>query len=313
MRILLSGACGFVGSTLARAFAASGTGHQLCGLDNFSRPGSETNRAELARLGVKLFHGDLRVASDLENLPPCDWVIDAAANPSVLAGVDGKTSSRELVDHNLGGTVHILEYCKAHKAGFILLSTSRVYPIAALAGLELAETETRFELQAEQSVVGASPSGITEEFPLVGPRTLYGMTKLAAELVIAEYREAFGVCAVIDRCGVIAGPWQMGRVDQGVFSYWLLAHYLHRPLEYIGFGGTGKQVRDLLHVADLVALIDDQLSEPERWDGVTVNVGGGRDCSLSLRETTELCREIAGLVRSIDPVTGTENVSDIPP
>ena len=94
MRILISGVCGFVGSTLARAFAERGAGHQLCGFDNFIRPGSETNRVELKRLGVKLFHGDLRSASDLETLPAVDWVIDAAANPSVLAGVDGRTSSR---------------------------------------------------------------------------------------------------------------------------------------------------------------------------------------------------------------------------
>ena len=107
----------------------------------------------------------------------------------------------------------------------------------------------------------------------------------------------------MNRCGVIAGPWQMGKVDQGVFTYWLLAHHFGRPLEYFGFGGAGKQVRDLLHVADLVDLLDEQLCEPERWDGVTVNVGGGRECSLSLRETTELCRELTG--REVEVGTGS--------
>ena len=93
---------------------------------------------------------------------------------------------------------------------------------------------------------------------------------------------------MIDRCGVIAGPWQMGKVDQGVFTYWLLAHHFQRPLAYIGFGGAGKQVRDLLHVDDLLDLVDEQLGDPDRWAGATVNVGGGRACSLSLLETTEL-------------------------
>ena len=116
MRILISGICGFVGSTLAKALVASGRGHTVVGFDNFIRPGSDRNRSELKSLGIKLFHGDVRMASDLETLPPCDWVIDAAANPSVLAGVDGKTSSRQLVEHNLYGTVNLLEYCKAHKA-----------------------------------------------------------------------------------------------------------------------------------------------------------------------------------------------------
>ena len=135
---------------------------------------------------------------------------------------------------------------------------------------------------------------MAEDFPLDGPRTLYGATKLAAELLIAEYAANFGLRAVINRCGVLAGPWQMGKVDQGVFTYWMLAHYFGRDLRYIGYGGRGRQVRDLLHVDDLADLIEDQLVRPDHWDGATVNVGGGRDISLSLRETTELCREITG-------------------
>ena len=88
---------------------------------------------------------------------------------------------------------------------------------------------------------------------------------------------------------MIAGPWQMGKVDQGVFTYWMLAHHFRRPLRYIGFGGTGKQVRDLLHVEDLVDLLDEQLPIRSAGTGSKVNVGGGRDCSLSLLETTGLC------------------------
>jgi CDP-paratose 2-epimerase len=176
----------------------------------------------------------------------------------------------------------------------VFLSTSRVYPVAALRGLTLIETDTRLELAPDQPLAGASADGIAESFPLEGARTLYGATKLSAELLIAEYRDAYGLKAVIDRCGVVAGPWQMGKVDQGVFTFWMLAHHFGRPLRYIGFGGAGKQVRDLLHVADLADLLDEQLGEPERYDGVTVNVGGGPGCSLSLRETTELCAQITG-------------------
>ena len=87
---------------------------------------------------------------------------------------------------------------------------------------------------------------------------------------------------MIDRFGVIAGPWQMGKVDQGVFTHWMLAHHFRNPLSYIGFGGHGKQVRDLLHVEDLVDLVERQLLDPAKWDGHTVNAGGGRECSLSL-------------------------------
>jgi CDP-paratose 2-epimerase len=74
----------------------------------------------------------------------------------------------------------------------------------------------------------------------------------------------------------------------------MLAHHFRRPLEYIGFGGQGKQVRDLLHIDDLVELLDEQLADPDRWDGVTVNVGGGVKSSLSLLETTALCQQITG-------------------
>ena len=160
--------------------------------------------------------------------------------------------------------------------------------------LVLEEAETRFELAAEQPVPGAGPLGISEDFPLPGARTLYGATKLSAELLIEEYADAFGLRAVVNRCGVIAGPWQMGKVDQGVFSWWLLSHHFGRPLSYIGYGGSGKQVRDLLHVDDLVDLVDEQLGDPEGWSGSVANVGGGRECSLSLLETTALCRELTG-------------------
>ena len=182
----------------------------------------------------------------------------------------------------------------------MFLSSSRVYPVAALEALVYVEAESRFELLAEQSLPGAGAAGIAEDFPLEGARTIYGATKLAAELLIAEYRESHGLRAVVNRCGVIAGPWQMGKVDQGVFTHWMLAHRFGQPLRYIGYGGSGRQVRDLLHVEDLVGLIERQLLDPGHWSGVTVNVGGGRECSLSLRETSALCAEITGRTVAVE-------------
>lgn len=132
--------------------------------------------------------------------------------------------------------------------------------------------------------------GISEEFPLEGSRTLYGTTKLAAELLIAEYHEMYNLRTVINRCGIIAGPWQMGVADQGIFTYWILSHLLNRPLRYIGYGGLGKQVRDILHVQDLVKLVERQLLLPDHWNGHTFNVGGGHN-SLSLLEATNFCKE----------------------
>ena len=144
-----------------------------------------------------------------------------------MSGVDGDTGY--LVHTNLTGAYNCLELARRDGAFLVFLSTSRVYPVAPQAELALEEAETRFEIAAEQAVPGVSPAGISERFPLEGARTLYGATKLAAELLIEEYRAGLGVPAVIDRCGVIAGPWQMGKVDQGVFTHWMLAHHLREP------------------------------------------------------------------------------------
>jgi CDP-paratose 2-epimerase len=283
MRLLVTGGAGFVGGNVAVALAA---------LDNLRRRGSELNLPRLREAGVGFVHGDVRNLADLLDLPAHDAIVECSAEPSVMAAVDG--SPDYVVQSNLIGAYHCLEFARRHRAQIVFLSTSRVYPVGALGELTLVEEPQRFVLAAEQTQPGVSSAGISEEFPLAGARTLYGATKLAAELLVEEYRAGYGVSAVINRCGVIAGPWQMGKVDQGVFTYWMLAHHFGRSLRYIGYGGTGKQVRDLLHVDDLIELLAEQLITPEHWDGHVVNVGGGRRCSLSLRETTALCQQITG-------------------
>ena len=296
MRILISGICGFVGSTLAKTLLAGGKGHEIHGFDNFIRPGSESNRAELKNLGVKLFHADLRAASDLETLPAADWVIDAAANPSVLAGVDGKTSSRQLVEHNLGGTLNLLEYCKTHKAGFILLSTSRVYSIAPLANLKVTALDNAFAPALEAApIAGLSTAGLDETFPTAPPVSLYGSTKLASEMLALEYGETFGFPVFVNRCGVLAGAGQFGRADQGIFAYWINSWRQKRPLRYLGFGGHGYQVRDCLHPRDLVPLIEKQLLAPNLTPSDRiVNISGGATSAMSLRQLSDWCGERLG-------------------
>ncbi len=297
MRILISGVCGFVGSTLARAFAESGARHEITGFDNFIRPGSETNRAELKRIGVKLFHGDLRAASDLETLPKVDWVIDAAANPSVLAGVDGRTSSRQLVEHNLGGTVNMLEFCKQHRAGFTLLSTSRVYSIVPLASLPTEVHGHAFRLPPNGAGLpaGVGAAGVNEAFSTQAPVSLYGATKLASEALALEYGETFGLPVFVNRCGVLAGAGQFGRADQGIFAYWINAWLRQRPLNYIGFGGHGHQVRDCLHPRDLVPALERQLTAPAIAAADRVaNFSGGAASAMSLRQLSDWCAAQVG-------------------
>jgi CDP-paratose 2-epimerase len=292
VRVLVTGGAGFVGANLAVALAARHPDWELTALDNLKRRGSELNLPRLREAGVRFHHGDVRAPDDLAELPRADAVVECSAEPSALAGVED--GGAYVVHTNLLGAYNCLELARRHGAQLLFLSTSRVYPVARLCELVYEPTETRFELADEQPLPGASSRGVSERFPLEGARTLYGASKLSAELLVAEYEAAHGLRAVVNRCGVIAGPWQMGKVDQGVFTYWLAGHYFGRELRYLGYGGSGKQVRDLLHVDDLVELIEDQLQRPDHWAGFVGNVGGGRDFSLSLAETTELCRELTG-------------------
>ena len=313
MRILISGICGFAGSTIAKALLAAGSGHQVFGFDNFIRPGSETNREPLERLGIKVLTADLRHAGEMEALPAADFVIDAAANASVLAGVDGKTSSRQLVDHNLLGTVHLLEYCKTHRAGFILLSTSRVYSIAPLAALEVVVENDAFRPSplAPRLFPGLSPAGLDESFATTAPISLYGATKLASEALALEYGETFGFPVFINRCGVLAGAGQFGRADQGIFAYWINAWLRKRPLKYLGFGGHGHQVRDCLHPRDLVPLLEKQFAAPPTaaTDRIA-NFSGGTASAMSLRQLSDWCAGRFG-PHAVTP-DGTPRPFDLP-
>ena len=316
MKILISGVCGFVGSELALGLRRAG--HVVTGFDNFSRPGSEMNRSRIENAGVDFFRGDVRFEKDLEGVHGIDWVIDAAANPSVLAGVDGKTGSRELLEHNLWGTVNLLEVCKREDAGMILLSTSRVYSIDALCALPVAEEGNAFVLR--ESAPAAGPLGVTEDFPTSAPISLYGASKLASEQIALEYGSAFGFPVWVNRCGVMAGAGQFGKPDQGIFSYWIHSWAQKAPLKYIGFGGTGHQVRDCLHPEDLLGLVLKQLRDERtkglrdqgtagrrrsgsgsayalRGSGVTrgsgsariFNVSGGAASAMSLRQLSDWC------------------------
>jgi CDP-paratose 2-epimerase len=294
MNVLITGICGFVGSTLARGLRAAHPDWQIAGIDNFIRPGSETNREPLKKLGVNIFHGDVRHASDLETLPAVDWVIDAAANPSVLAGVDGQTSSRQLIEHNLLGTVNVLEYCKTHRAGFILLSTSRVYSIQPLAELKVETLEKAFRPVLNKSVPGVSAEGVSEVFSTAPPISLYGATKLASEILALEYSETFSFPVWINRCGVLAGAGQFGRADQGIFAYWLNAWLRKRPLKYIGFDGKGSQVRDCLHPKDLLPLLEKQMAFTGSGKVRVQNISGGTKSAMSLAQLSDWCAERFG-------------------
>jgi len=294
MKILITGICGFVGSRLAMAIRERLPQTEVFGIDNLLRPGSEGNRVELTAKNIKFLHGDLRMRSDVEVIPACDWVIDAAANPSVLAGVDGRSSPRQLGEHNLVGTLNILEYCRERKAGLVLLSSSRVYSVRDLAALPVHEHGQAFVLEtAKLPVCGVSEAGLAETFPVRQPISLYGATKLASEIMALEYGSTFGLPVWIDRCGVLAGAGQFGTAEQGIFSYWLHAHAARARLRYIGFGGCGYQVRDAFHPEDLANLVTAQMRRDPPQDPV-YNAGGGASNAMSLAQLTRWCDDRFG-------------------
>jgi CDP-paratose 2-epimerase len=308
-RILVTGGAGFVGSSLAVRLVRDGSHDEVIALDNLKRRGSELALQRLASGGVRFVHGDVRNRDDLEALPPVDVVIDCSAEPSVQAGYQG--DARYLVDTNLGGTLNCLELARRHSAGVLFLSTSRVYPVKGLRALPLEVCGDRLAVPAAANGPGWSTQGITAAFPLDGPRTLYGTTKLCSELLIHEYGAMYGLATVVDRCGVIAGPWQMGKEDQGFFSLWAARHCYGGALEYRGFGGRGLQVRDVLHVDDLYDLIAHEVRSLDDLSGATLQVGGGLVNSVSLRELTSLCERRSGRRLSMGSQPET-HPSDVP-
>jgi CDP-paratose 2-epimerase len=287
--ILITGGAGFVGSNTAISFKRDLENIRVTVLDNLKRRGSELAVTRLADHGVEFFHGDIRNPEDISQAGAFDLLVECSAEPSVHAGYD--SSPAYLVNTNLTGTTHCLEMARKNNADIVFLSTSRVYPIQPLRDLPLTEQNGRFEIGQGQSGTGWSSDGISEAFLLNGPRSLYGATKLASELLLTEYTQMYGIRSIINRCGVLTGPWQMGRVDQGFMALWAARHLYGGSLTYMGFGGTGCQVRDILHVADLYRLLKLQLAQISSLSGQVFNVGGGRKISVSLNELTQICEQ----------------------
>lgn len=307
--ILVTGGAGFVGSNLACAFKRDCPKARVVALDNLRRRGSELNLPRLRSADVEFHHGDVRNTEDLSDYREIDLLVECSAEPSVLAGFDGQT--RSLLGHNLFGAVNCFELAREAGAAVIFLSTSRVYPISPLAGIGCETAGNRLEISDPTGIAGLSAHGVSEAFPLEGARSMYGASKLAGELLLTEYREMFGLKTIVNRCGLIAGPWQMGKSDQGVVTLWVARHIFGLPLSYIGFGGTGHQVRDVLHVDDLYDLLRRQLADMDSVNGVSFNVGGGAEFSVSLKELTALCVEATG--QSIDIGSDeTNRPADIP-
>jgi CDP-paratose 2-epimerase len=298
-QILITGGAGFVGSSVAIHLQNKYPAYSITCLDNLKRRGSELNIPRLTARGIRFLHGDIRNREDLYPMEAgaaggegLTAIIEASAEPSVLAGLENAPDY--LVNTNLVGTVNCLYLAAKTKADFLFLSTSRVYPIEPIERIAFGEEATRFTLAESQEIKGVSDKGIGEQFPMEGYRSLYGATKLCSEFLIGEFNKYYNIRTVIDRCGVVTGPWQMGKADQGVVVLWVARHFWKKELAYFGYGGQGKQVRDILHIDDLCGLIDYQLHHMAEMNGRLFNAGGGREISVSLRELTAICQRVTG-------------------
>ena len=303
-RILITGGCGFVGSSLALRLKEKFPNARITTVDNLWRKGSELNKRRLQEAGIECIDADVRYAETFAPFDSVDLILDCAAEPSVLAGKDG--SPLYALETNLWGTVNMLELARRTQAAVIFLSSSRVYPVRELNDILVLESDMRFEIAPTQTISGISARGIDEEFPMGKERTLYGATKLSSEMLITEYALLYSTRAIINRCGVIAGPWQFGKVDQGIAVLWMARHiFSNQALSYVGWGGEGKQVRDFLHPDDLFDALSYQLDHFDTLTGNTFNLGGGVGSSTSLRELTALCETISGNAITIDSVPET--------
>jgi CDP-paratose 2-epimerase len=292
MKILVTGGAGFIGSSICLKLKEKYPEYSFTAFDNLKRRGSELNLVDFNKRGIGFIHGDIRSKEDLNSAGSFDLLIEASAEPSVLAGLDSDPTY--IIENNLYGSVNCFNACLKNRAKLIFLSSSRVYPVERIENANIIEEETRFSFAGNQHEKGISKLGISEELNIDGFRSFYGATKLSSELLIREYAEFCGLEAAITRFSVVAGPRQMGKTDQGVATLWMAKHFWNQSLKYIGYGGMGKQVRDILHIDDLVRLIDFQIHNTDKFKGRVFNAGGGLKSSVSLLEMTKICEEISG-------------------
>ena len=297
MKVLITGGCGFIGTNLA--IFLNSKGFNVNCLDNFSRKGSRYNFKLLRNKKIKNYNFDIYNYKKIQKLPKYDLIIDCCAEAAVEVS---KKDIDSVINTNFLGTLNILKKAKKDKSKIIFLSTSRVYPIKDLNNI-IKKKIISSKIKIKKT--------FGENDNLQGPKTIYGLTKLSSEMLIEEFAYAFDLKFIINRCGVISGPLQFGKQDQGFVSLWIWGHLKKKKMKYIGYGGFGNQVRDVLHIDDLCELINLQINKINKINNKIFTVGGSKKSHTSLRQLTHICEKITNNKIKFNKVAKT-SIYDIP-
>ena len=297
MKILITGGCGFVGTNLALFLHSKG--FKINCLDNLSRKGSIYNLKLLKERKIKNFKIDISNYKKFQKLPRYDFIIDCCAEAAVEVS---KKDIDRVINTNFLGTLNILKKVKKDKSRIIFLSSSRVYPIKDINSL-INKKIIKSKIQINKT--------FNEKDNVLGPKTLYGFSKLSSEMLIEEFSYAFDLKFIINRCGVISGPLQFGKQDQGFISLWIWKHLNKKKMNYIGYGGLGNQVRDVLHIDDLCDLIFLQIKKFNKINNKMFTVGGSKKSYISLKQLTQICEKITNNKIRFSKIPKT-SIYDIP-
>ncbi len=282
MKIAILGGNGFIGSNLSIYLKNKFKNIDIISVDNNSGKGSKFNQKRLTDYKIKILKKNLSKKNSLDNVGKIDIFINCCSDPTVE---NSKKKNSDVVDNNFLTTLNMLNHAVKFKSKIIYFSTSRVYSIESINKL-INNRNLKNKVTVRKK--------INENFNTSGIRTIYGLTKLFSEEIIKEFSYLHNLKYIINRCGIITGPWQFGKKEQGLFSFWMKKHITKKPIKFIGYGGYGNQVRDALHIDDLNLLIFKQIKKINKVNNITFNVGGGLKNTISLKDLTKKCEKITG-------------------
>ncbi len=294
---IITGSAGLIGSQAARHF--HDLGYEIWGIDNDSRAGffgpEASTRWMQRRLESDLgaythFDVDIRDAEAIDEIfarggRQISLIIHTAAQPSHDWAAREPSTDFTV---NANGTLALLEATRAHcpDAAFIFTSTNKVYGDTPNR-LPLVELETRFEVSHSHPFFGGIPESMDID---QSTHSLFGVSKVAADLLVQEYGRYFGLATACFRGGCLTGPGHSGAELHGFLAY--LMQCTVSGLPYTVYGYKGKQVRDNIHSADLVSAFEHYARDPR--PSAVYNIGGGRFSNCSMLEAITLCENFAG-------------------